>query len=69
LREVAALLAGGSDLFRVEADVVRVGEHLLEADPRLVEAPERGERLDIPKVQSEKVPSSPRSPSGDALRS
>src|SRR5687768_7405689 len=36
LREVPELLAGGADLLGVEAEVVGVGEHLLERQPGLV---------------------------------
>src|SRR6185312_3020665 len=35
LGEAAELLTGRPDLLRVEPDVVRVGEHLLESQPRL----------------------------------
>src|SRR5438034_7211863 len=45
LREVAELLARRPDLLRVQADVVRVGEHLLERQSRLVEPPGASERL------------------------
>ena len=48
LREVAQRLAGRADLLGVEAEVVRVGEHLLERQPRLVEPPRPRQRLDVP---------------------
>src|SRR5262245_30274255 len=48
LREVAELFAGRPDLFGVEPDVVRVAEHLLEGQPRLVEPSGAGERLHPP---------------------
>jgi hypothetical protein len=42
------LLPGAADLLGIQACVVGVGEHLLERQPRLVEAPGPGERLDVP---------------------
>jgi uncharacterized membrane protein YccC len=48
LREVAERVAGRADLLRVEPEVVRVGEHLLERQPRLVQPPGARERLDVP---------------------
>jgi hypothetical protein len=48
LGEVAELLARRADLLRVQPDVVGVGEHLLEGQPRLVESPGPGERLHPP---------------------
>src|SRR5215469_2196469 len=48
LREVALLLAGTADLLGVQAQVVGVGEHLLEGQPCLVKSPGAGERLDVP---------------------
>src|SRR6476620_10973641 len=48
LGEVALLLAGAADLLGVEAHVVGVGEHLLEGQPRLVQASRTGEGLDVP---------------------
>src|SRR5262249_30189190 len=43
--EVAPLLSGAADLLGIQAHVVGVGEHLLERQPRLVQAPGAGERL------------------------
>ena len=69
LREVAELLAGAADLFGVQAEVVGVGVHLLERQPRLVEPPGCAPRAaTYQKVHSEKVPSPPASPSGEAAR-
>src|SRR5262245_4831835 len=48
LREVAELFACRADLLGVEPDVVRVAEHLLEGQPRLVEPPRARECLDPP---------------------
>ena len=42
------LLSGAADLPGIQAQVVGVGEHLLERQPRLVQAPGAGERLDVP---------------------
>jgi hypothetical protein len=41
------LLSGAADLLGIQAQVVGVGEHLLERQPRLVQAPGAGERLDL----------------------
>ena len=41
------LLSGAADLLGIQAYVVGAGEHLLERQPRLVEAPGAGERLDL----------------------
>src|SRR5262252_10019241 len=49
LGEVPLLLAGAADLLGVQAEMVAVGEHLLERQPRLVQAPGTGERLHVPK--------------------
>src|SRR5215831_7915506 len=48
LGEVPLLRSGAADLLGVQAEVVAVGEHLLERQPRLVQAPGAGERLDVP---------------------
>jgi hypothetical protein len=40
------LLSGAADLLGIQAQVAGVGEHLLERQPRLVQAPGAGERLD-----------------------
>src|SRR5689334_5917093 len=48
LREVALLLAGAADLLGVQAEVVGVGEHLLEGEPGLVEPAGPDQRLDVP---------------------
>ena len=48
LGEVPERLPGEADLLRVEPDVVRVGEHLLEREPRLVDASRARQRLDVP---------------------
>src|SRR5215217_4953841 len=48
LREVAQGLAAGSDLLRVEAEVVGVAEHLLEDEPGFFQPPRARERLDKP---------------------
>jgi len=58
------LLSGAADLLGIQAYVVGAGEHLLERQPRLVEAPGAGERLDVPERARRKVPSAPRTPSG-----
>ena len=47
LREVADLFAGGGDLFGVQADVVRVGQHLLEGQARVVEPARPRKGVDI----------------------
>src|SRR5262249_35077383 len=49
LGEVPLLLAGAADLLGIQAQVVGVGEHFLERQPRLVQAPGARERLDVPK--------------------
>src|SRR5688572_26432234 len=67
LRKVAELLAGGPDLLRVQPDVVRVGEHLFEGKATLIQAPGAGQRSTHQKEHSEKVASSPASPSGEAF--
>src|SRR5207342_2874894 len=48
LWEVAERLPRRPDLLGVEAEVVGVGEHLLEGETRLVESAGAGERLDVP---------------------
>src|SRR5215471_12702359 len=48
LGEVALLLAGTADLLCIQPDVVSVGEHFLERQAGLVDAPGAGQRLDIP---------------------
>src|SRR5215213_11339788 len=48
LWEVPERLAGWADLLGVQPEVVRVSEHLLERQARLVEAAGAGERLDPP---------------------
>src|SRR5947209_8880182 len=48
LREVADLLTCRPDLLRVQPEVVAVGQHLLEGEPRRVEAPGPGQRTDVP---------------------
>ena len=69
LREVAELLAGRADLLGVEAEVVRVAEHLLEGEPRLARArPARASASTNQNVHILNVPSSPRRPSGLRLR-
>src|SRR6266542_184551 len=47
LREVADLLAGERDLLRVQAQVVRVGQHLLERLPRSSDLAGAGQRVDV----------------------
>jgi hypothetical protein len=42
------LLSGAADLLGTHAHVVGAGEHLLERQPSLVQAPGAGERLDVP---------------------
>ena len=42
------MFPGAADLLGVQAQVVGVGEHLLERQPRLLQAPGAGERLDVP---------------------
>src|SRR3954447_19281705 len=48
LGKVAEQLARRPDLLGVEAQVVRVGEHLLERQPGLVEPADTRQRLDVP---------------------
>src|SRR5258705_7805135 len=48
LREVAKLLARAPYLLGEQAEVIAVGEHLLEHQARLVEAPGAGQRVNIP---------------------
>src|SRR5713101_1250772 len=45
LREVAEQLAGAPDLLGEEAEMVRVGEHLVEDEQRLVQPARAGKRL------------------------
>ena len=52
-----------TDLLGVEPQVVGGGQHLLEHQPRLVNAAGAGERLDVQNVHDENVPSSPCRPS------
>ncbi len=59
LREVALLLSGLADLLSGQSNVIGVGEHLLEGDPCFIEPARSSQRLD-----TVKVPSCPRSPSG-----
>jgi hypothetical protein len=47
LREVAQLLAGGADLLGEEADVVGVGEHLVEGVVHLLVPPGAGQGVDV----------------------
>src|ERR1051326_2561653 len=47
-REIAELPAAEPDLLRVEAQLIRVREHLLEHEPCLVEPSGHRERLDVP---------------------
>src|SRR5689334_16247177 len=48
LREIAELTAGAVDLLGVQAEVVGVGEHLLEDQPRLVQPTGTAQRIDVP---------------------
>src|SRR5262245_64510457 len=48
LREVAQVLAVGTELLGVEPDVVRVPEHLLEHEPRLLRVARAGEHFCVP---------------------
>ncbi len=48
LWEVSQGLAGRSDLLGIQADVVGVGEHLLEHQPSLGHPARAGERFDVP---------------------
>src|SRR5215216_2889644 len=48
LGEVAQLLPGLADLLGVQAQVVGVGEHLLEDQPGLLQASRTGQRIHIP---------------------
>src|SRR5260370_39568023 len=64
LGEVPLLLSGAADLLGIQACVVGVGEHLLERQPRLVEAPARASASAYQNQHAEKVPSAPRTPSG-----
>src|SRR5918993_5756489 len=50
LREVADLFAGRRDLLGVETEVVAVGQHLLEGEPRVVEAAGAGQGVDVPEA-------------------
>src|SRR5262249_31572354 len=50
LREVPEQLAARADLLGVEAEVVRVGEHLLEREPRFPHAAGARERLYVPEA-------------------
>ena len=63
------LLSGAADLLGIQAHVIGVGEHLLERQPRLVQAPGTGECTTASasayqNKHAEKVPSAPRTPSG-----
>jgi hypothetical protein len=51
------LLSGAADLLGIQAYVVGLGGHLLERQPRLVEAPGAGERLDVPERARREVAS------------
>jgi len=64
LGEVPWLLSGAADLLGIQAYVVGVGEHLLEREPRLVEAPGAGERLAVPERARREGAFAPRTPSG-----
>src|SRR5690242_1784841 len=48
LWEVAERLAGRPDLLGVEAEVVGIGQHLLEGQAGLVQVPGPGHRLHVP---------------------
>src|SRR3712207_6709633 len=48
LREISQGLAVGSDLLRVQPQVVRITQHLLEDEPGFFEPARAGERLDKP---------------------
>src|SRR5215467_7029979 len=48
LREVPELAAGGVDLLREQAQVVGVGEHLLEDQPGLLQPSGPSQRVDVP---------------------
>src|SRR5262245_14661176 len=48
LREVPQVLAAGTQLLAVEADVVGVAQHLLEEEPGLLEIARPGDALDEP---------------------
>src|SRR4029077_6793850 len=48
LREVTELLTGAADLLGVQAQMVGVGEHLLQDQPRLVKPPGAGEGVYVP---------------------
>ena len=58
------LLSGAGDLLGIQAQVVGVGEHLLERQPRLVQRPARASASMYQNEHAEKVPSAPRTPSG-----
>ncbi|MDQ1597161.1 MAG: hypothetical protein QOI70_585, partial [Microbacteriaceae bacterium] len=47
LREVADLLTVGRDLFGIEAEMIRVGQHLLEREPSIIDPPGSSERVDL----------------------
>ena len=64
LGEVSLLLPGAADLLGIQAQVVGVGEHLLERQPRLVQRLARVSASTYQNEHAEKVPSWPRSPSG-----
>jgi hypothetical protein len=61
LGEVAEPRAGGSDFFGVEAEVVGVGEHLLERETRVVEAVGAVDRCDSGRQTTRVCVSFPRS--------
>ena len=53
------LLAGEPDLLGVQAQVVGVGEHLLEGQPRLLEPAGAGQRVDVPEGADREGPLGP----------
>ena len=55
--KVPCCCPGAADLLGVWAQVGGVGEHLPERQPRLLQPPAVGERLNIPNEHTEKVPS------------
>src|ERR687897_1229210 len=56
LREVAKLLAGQPNLLGVETEVVGVGAHLLQRQPRILEPPRASQRVYVPERADGKGP-------------
>lgn len=67
LREVPEVLSLGAELFAVEADVVRVPEHLFEEEARLVQVPHPRQTLDVPERAHRERPLARRQAVGEVL--